>query len=251
LKGVFAAFECMASVTCVSFFQSSGLRSRWKSFLMMQRGHGMLKNQAGLQFYKLMGSGRGNGFSPYADWGTYCLLTVWDNIEQARNFTRNSKLHKTYSGFCDDILTLYLGCIRAHGTWSDQEPFQAYDWPENEVAGPFCVLTRATIKTKFLMRFWRYVPTSSEPMDHAAGLYFKKGIGEVPVIQMATFSIWRDQESMRAYAYNSPEHLKAVRMTRELGWYSEELFARFRLLDCEGNWQGKPLKDLMSTAVAQ
>lgn len=218
---------------------------------MMQRGHGMMKNQQGLRFYKLMGSGRGDGFNPYADWGTYCLLSVWDSEEQAKNFVKNSKIYRSYSSFCDDILTLYLGCIRAHGTWSDQEPFEAHEWSEEDLPGPFCVLTRATIKPRFLWKFWRYVPTSSEPMEHAKGLYLKKGIGEVPIIQMATFSMWRDQESMRAYAYNSPEHLKAVRMTRELGWYSEELFARFRLLGFEGSWQGISMENLIAEVVAE
>ncbi|NJN33402.1 MAG: hypothetical protein HC817_03255 [Saprospiraceae bacterium] len=40
---------------------------------------------------------------------------------------------------------------------------------------------------------------------------------------------------MMDYAYKSPHHAEVVRKTRELGWYSEELFARFRVVDTEGS----------------
>jgi hypothetical protein len=35
---------------------------------------------------------------------------------------------------------------------------------------------------------------------------------------------------MRAYAYKNPQHLEAIKKTKELNWYSEELFGRFYLL---------------------
>jgi heme-degrading monooxygenase HmoA len=44
---------------------------------------------------------------------------------------------------------------------------------------------------------------------------------------MATVSIWKDLDSVKKFAYQSAEHLKAIRLTRKHNWYSEELFARF------------------------
>ncbi|MEO0731876.1 MAG: DUF3291 domain-containing protein, partial [Bacteroidota bacterium] len=97
--------------------------------------------------------------------------------------------------------------------------------PNNDLVA---VITRATIRTRYLRKFWAYVPTSQRPIADAQGLLYTKGIGEVPIKQMATFSIWESEEHLKEFAYRSQEHQKAIRMTRELDWYSEEMFARFR-----------------------
>jgi hypothetical protein len=48
---------------------------------------------------------------------------------------------------------------------------------------------------------------------------------------------------MKAYAYRSRYHSEVVKKTRELGWYKEELFARFLPFDSAGTWHGgNPLK---------
>jgi heme-degrading monooxygenase HmoA len=53
---------------------------------------------------------------------------------------------------------------------------------------------------------------------------------------MATFSLWENEESMRAYAYSDSRHLEAIKLTRKLNWYTEEMFARFRPYRYEGAW---------------
>lgn len=40
----------------------------------------------GLQFYKLMGSGRDLGFSPFPDWSVYALLCVWESEAASEQF---------------------------------------------------------------------------------------------------------------------------------------------------------------------
>jgi spheroidene monooxygenase len=62
-------------------------------------------------------------------------------------------------------------------------------------------------------------------------------VGEVPYLKQATVSVWRSAAAMRAWAA-TPAHAETVRLTREEGWYSEELFARFRLLGTRGTWRG-------------
>jgi hypothetical protein len=66
-------------------------------------------------------------------------------------------------------------------------------------------------------------------------LVFSKGIGEFPLLMQATFSLWKSAESMMDYAYKNPKHTEMVKKTRELGWYSEELFARFEPYKIEGD----------------
>ncbi len=40
----------------------------------------------GLQFYKLLGTGGGAGFSLTPDFGTYAFLGVWDHLEYYEKF---------------------------------------------------------------------------------------------------------------------------------------------------------------------
>ena len=43
---------------------------------------------------------------------------------------------------------------------------------------------------------------------------------------------------MKAQAYQSNLHTEVIRKTRELGWYSEDLFAKFSPYHTEGTWTG-------------
>ena len=188
----------------------------------------------GLEFYRLMGSGKGIGFNPLPDWEVYAILQVWEN-EAAAIAYFNGPLHKRYEQSASEIWTLYLKNIIAKGTWSGSNPFIANAITQNL---PLAVITRATIKAKELYHFWKYVPKSQEGLADNPGLLFTKGIGEVPFSQMATFSIWDSEESLKEFAYNQRAHSKAIALTRERDWYSEELFARFALIKTTGTWSG-------------
>jgi hypothetical protein len=79
-------------------------------------------------------------------------------------------------------------------------------------------------------------------------LLLAEGIGEWPLVQQATFSVWRDVADMMHFAYTSAHHRQAVADTRQKGWFSEELFARFRILRTEGSWGGgDPLSGIGGT----
>ena len=65
------------------------------------------------------------------------------------------------------------------------------------------------------------------------------------MIQMATFSIWKNMEALKKFAYQSEAHKVAIQKTRELDWYSEEMFCRFQPYQSLGTWEGKnPLSNL-------
>lgn len=204
---------------------------------MMQYAHKYLAKAEGLQFYKLMGSGKNEGFNPFPDWSTYVLLTVWDDEAAAEKFRSESKLMQLYSAKTEEIWTLFLKNIMAKGEWSKQHPFSKHKElnPHNPL---LAVITRATIRPSRLYSFWKYVPTSHLSLQGNQGLIYTKGIGEVPVLQMATFSIWKDKESLMEFAYKSREHHVAIQKTRELDWYSEEMFTRFQPYKSFGTWNG-------------
>ena len=62
------------------------------------------------------------------------------------------------------------------------------------------------------------------------GAEFYKGIGELPVIEQATISIWESEQKMKDYAYSDKNHLKIINKARKDKWYSEELFVRSNIL---------------------
>ena len=59
---------------------------------------------------------------------------------------------------------------------------------------------------------------------------FTKVLGELPIIEQATISIWMSEQSMRDYAYSDKNHLKIINKARKDKWYSEELFVRSNIL---------------------
>lgn len=226
-----------SQITTITLVKYPTLRSKIWAFGMMQYAHQYLANVPGMTFYKLMGSGKGLGFNPFPDWSIYALLQVWNTETDAIRFMEKSPLLSLYDKNGSERVTLFMKNIVAHGKWSKQEPFEP-SIALSEEQKPIAVITRATIKTAELRRFWSFVPTAQKPIENAEGLIYTKGIGEVPIKQMATFSIWQNLDCVKQYAYKSREHAKAVKMTRQYDWYSEELFARFQLYKKIGTWQG-------------
>jgi heme-degrading monooxygenase HmoA len=226
-------------ITTISFFKYTSLRNKFWGLKMMQFAHKGLVNTEGLSFYRLLGSGKGKGFNPFPDWSVYSLLQVWETEEAAHTFFDSSDLIKQYSERTDELFTLYMKNISAGGTWVGKNPFEKAADLDSTL--PIAVITPATIKWNCLIRFWKYVPTSQEPLDGNEGLIYTKGIGEIPIVQMATFSLWKNFESVKQFAYNSKQHQEAVRRTRKNNWYREELFARFQPYKSVGTWGGKVL----------
>ncbi len=178
----------------------------------------------GLQFWKPLGTGGGNGFSLRPDFSTYGLITVFENESQAEKFISSTVLDR-YLRTSDSYSHIHLHNIQAHGKWSGREPFQKT--VDHDPQKTVCVLTRATIKPMMALKFWKNVPYVSSEIESYEDCLFSKGVGEWPVFMQATFSVWKNTDAMKAYAYKNRGHHEMIKKTRELGWYSEELFARF------------------------
>ncbi|MGY6554318.1 MAG: hypothetical protein ACXIUM_07320 [Wenzhouxiangella sp.] len=227
----------MHQISTISFFRFDALISRAWAFSKiagLQRG---FRHPAGQSFYKLMGSGRGAGFDPRPDWSIYSLLQVWDSEADADRFFAESRLMQRYRQRADESGTVFMRSLRAKGAWSGSNPFKTH--PQPDPNNPLrAVITRATIKPSFLKKFWSYVPTSELRLKNCPGLIYTKGVGEAPFINMATFSLWENEDALRAYAYQDEGHRGAITRTREYDWYSEELFSRFQPYRMIGSWQG-------------
>lgn len=227
----------MSQTTTLTFFRFETASSKFWAFKMMQFAHRSLKDVPGQSFYKLMGSGRGLGFNAFPDWSTYVLLQVWSSEDALQDFFQTGEILQRYRLRSTEVWTIHLKNVSSHGQWDKGNPFQVEEsLTKTEI---IVVLTRATIKWNKIISFWRYVPTSHQPLKDNSGLLYTKGIGEVPIIQMATVSIWKDLESLNNFAYNTKEHREAINKTRRLNWYKEELFARFKPYKSIGAWGGK------------
>jgi hypothetical protein len=223
-------------ITTLTFFRYKTLPRKIWAFGMMQFAHASLGKVEGLSFYKLLGSGKA-GFNPMPDWTVYALLQVWESEEKADRFLAGSPLMEKYRIHSEEHWTLFMKNTMARGKWAGKNPFVA-DREISKAIPYVAVITRATIKYRYLLKFWRSVPASQKPLNSNPGLIFTKGVGEVPFLQMATFSLWKDQRSLDDFAYRSKEHIKVIGDTRKLGWYREELFSRFQPYRSEGDWKG-------------
>jgi len=213
------------------------------AFGQMQFAHSQIRKTSGLNFYKLMGSGRELGFNPLPDWSVYALLCHWENENAANDFFQHADILRHYQAHTKEQWTIFMKPLHAKGLWSGINPFTPS--VDLDQANPLiAVITRATIRTNKLVQFWRYVPISQLPiLKGCKGLIYTKGIGEAPLVQMATFSIWQSVEDLKNFAYNSPEHKEAIMKTHRIDWYKEEMFARFQPYRSFGSWGGQYLLD--------
>ena len=218
----------MRQVVYLHFFSYS--KHRFWAFTQMQRAHAGLQQCKGLQFYKMLGTGAGAGFSLRPDFSTYALLTVWDTEQcKVKAFNKAAVLQAFFDRSAEQRI-YSLSPIHTHGNWSGQSPFEVQK-PLGDK--PIGVITRATLNPNRLLDFWRHVPQASRAIKQAKGVGFFKGIGEWPFVQQATFSVWESAEAIRTFAYVSQAHASIVKKTRQRKWYKEDMFNRFEVLSEE------------------
>ncbi len=83
-------------------------------------------------------------------------------------------------------------------------------------------------------------PIGASPTpNRVSGLRLAVGIGEAPVGLQGTFSLWSDAAALQEFAHRRPAHTAVVARTATEGWYAEELFARFAVLDVRGTYAGR------------
>lgn len=221
-------------ITTITFFRFNGFANRFFAFSQMRAPfkHEQIK---GLVFSKQVGTGAGYGFSVIPNFGVYGWLNVWKSKTNWETFRLHNPEWQKWVSKSSESWTTYLKPIKVHGTWNNQQPFIIENLPPE---GQWvAAITRATIRWKSMLQFWLAVPAISRKMQIMAKELFSVGFGELPLRELATFSIWAESGSLEQFAYKSPEHQKAIRLTRKHDWFSEELFARFIVVGVEGNWQ--------------
>lgn len=196
------------------------------AFLEMATGRRRARKILGVRFAKLMGTGTGRTFTPSdADLKQWAILFVADDLSKVEN----SRFLQRWQGKSTKVETFHLNPISSHGEWSKVSPFEVCK-PENPT-GPIVAITRARLKWSQAIRFWRSIPPVVSDLHQSPGLIFSIGIGEAPIGLQGTFSVWSSAGALRDFAYKNAPHRAAIADTQRFAWYSEELFARFELIN--------------------
>jgi hypothetical protein len=198
----------------------------------------LLRATPGLAFWKLMGTGRGRSMTLSADLRRWALFAVWENEAALDGFLRASPVTARWAEHADEVFSVRLRALRAHGAWNGRDLFGDVRPLRPAPDEPVAVLTRATIRPARIVPFYRAILPPAERLVRSPGLLASVGMGEWPLARQATFSIWRSFADARAYAYDDDAHREVIRRTRDERWYSEELFARFVPYGAEGSWGG-------------
>ncbi|MEV4087195.1 spheroidene monooxygenase [Nonomuraea fuscirosea] len=217
----------------------------------------LLRDCGGLLFWRLLGTGRGRSMSLGADLRRWALFAVWRSAGDLEAFLHSSPIAARWRAEASETWQVRLAPLSSRGTWTGRNPFAdppdppagpSGDSRGAQVAsgggvvgargGPVAVLTRASIRVRRLVTFYRSVPPVDESLRRQDGCLASIGMGEWPLARQATFSLWRDQDAMRRFAYRGAAHQRVVERVRCHDWYAEELFARFVPYASEGTWNG-------------
>lgn len=226
----------MQSVT-LSLFRFGPLTARLWAFAQMGLARGALSRVKGIGTVKLCGSGTGEGFTPVPNTAVYGILTTWPDHDAARRAFYGARVFRRYTEMAEERLTVFLTPCAARGRWGGAMPFDADATATPD--GPIAALTRASIRPRAALAFWKNEPSITKAIGADPNVLFKIGIGEAPLFRQVTFSIWPDTETMADFARADGPHADAIRAVRAGNLFSEDLYARFRVDAIEGTWEGQ------------
>lgn len=187
-----------------------------------------------ISFWKLLGAGKGETFTPRdADPLRWGLLVVINPESESQLW--DSALVKRWRAKAISEFTADLAPISIHGSWSGKKPFADIDSADREWSGPIAAITRARIKWRKNLIFWRSVPPVTSSLHNSHGLISAIGIGEAPIGLQGTFSLWSSADAVHQFAYRGEAHKAAIAATHRENWYAEEMFARFAVTRSSGD----------------
>ena len=226
--------EPVVAFTLVRFPQ----QERWYAMTGLGIHRPRLWYVPGLRFWRLLGVGQGQVFSPKMDMHRTALFTVWDSWADLKRFEMESTLFAALRSRAAEMWTVHMQPVCWHGEWGGRDPLSGFAAAFQSEQDPWIILTRATIRPLKLFAFLHAVPAISAYLLQQEALINSVGIGELPLFYQATLSIWRNLPDAKSFAYGATPHQEAIRRTREEGWFLNELFARFRPIASYGTWDG-------------
>jgi hypothetical protein len=210
------------------------------AFLSMAIDRLRTRTFTGISFSKLLGTGSGQTFTP-----SDAVLTRWGMVvaideNRIEAFDQSSIITNWRKRSISEFRAV-LSPLSSHGLWAKKNPFN-FIAPLSNPDAQIAALTRARIKWNKNFIFWKSVPPVVIDLHSNPGLHAAIGIGEAPIGLQGTFSLWKSASALRDFAYKGKAHQVAIAQTQSIGWYSEELFARFEVLALRGEITTHPHK---------
>mgnify|MGYP000229809975 FL=1 len=210
------------------------------AFLSMAIDRMRSRKFTGISFSKLLGTGSGQTFTP-----SDAVLTRWGMVvaideNRIEAFDQSSIITNWRKRSTSEFRAV-LSPLSSHGLWAKKNPFN-FIAPLSNPDAQIAALTRARIKWNKNFIFWKSVPPVVIDLHSNPGLHAAIGIGEAPIGLQGTFSLWKSASALRDFAYKGKAHQVAIAQTQSIGWYSEELFARFEVLELRGEITTHPHK---------
>ncbi len=200
-----------------------------------------LRHTPGLRFVRVLGSGQDSGFGLKPGWDRQGLIAFFDNADQARDFAVHSQSVEARRARAAECLVAQLQVVSSRGRWggvSLAPPGSPAATAAPVHDGPIASLTRAAIRPRHALHFWRHSPATETSLRQAPGCRLAAGLGEAPLLRQATFSLWDNTAALQAYAQQGAHHTASQRAWQR-NWFSEWMFVRFKPLVLQGQWQGQ------------
>ena len=221
-----------AEKVTVAYFFTVERKSIPFAFISMAIDRIRSRKFTGISFSKLLGTGTGRTFTPSdADMNRWGMVIVIEKNRLA-DFDSSPIIARWRKRSTSEFRAV-LSPLSSHGLWAKQNPFD-FTAPLSNPDAQIAAITRARIKWRKNFRFWGAVPPVVTDLHNSPGLITAIGIGEAPIGLQGTFSLWKSAAALRDFAYKGQAHQVAIKQTESIGWYSEELFARFEVLELRG-----------------
>jgi len=235
----------MPEVAVMLLVQARPGARAWLFGRLVQGARPLVAREPGLRFARVLGSGHEGGFGLRPSFDRGGLFALFDTEADARRFVAASATVAGYRAHAQELLVAVLRASSVRGAWGGQTMRAT---AEARPGAMVASLTRASIRPAQAVRFWRHAAPSQAALAGAGGCLLLAGLGEAPLLRQATFSLWRDDAAMDAYARQGP-HQAAIRAAYQQRFFAESMFVRFVPLVVQGTWKGRAF-DLVQAPAA-
>jgi hypothetical protein len=189
-----------------------------------------LSQTSGCRVGKVMGTSKAGTTRISFELRRWAIFAIWDNAQARDAFVQDSSVMRRWRSSSISLQHYSLSPLASRGTWNGVDPFPSVG-SVNLSASRIAVLTRAAVRPQRFLPFARSVGAVDEELRAQSGCSLALGIGEWPVGEQATFSVWDSAKAIDEFSYKGDAHSEVVRRTFKENWYSEMLFARFAITD--------------------
>ena len=107
----------------LSLFRFEKPQHKLWAFVMMGLARPLLNLMPNLIFWKLLGSGTGEGFTPKPNWGVYAILCVWQDPTNIEKTLKESRVFRGYHEMATESVTIHWNPMRRAENGRDKRHF--------------------------------------------------------------------------------------------------------------------------------